>query len=113
MSIKREIELEIEAYLIGSEGQSFKDNTKALLELFNKHLDIFSTPVLLDKSDFDMIKSHAHTFMVNSQFPKCVGIKREKIDHNEANILAIIEGTIIVLNNKHFLRKLPKFYYRE
>ena len=90
-------------------GQAVK---KTLRLLMDKYVHLFSTPVLLDKHDFDMIKSHAHTFFVNSAFPKQIGSTRREVSNYEATTLSIIEGTISVLNSKECFKKLPKFDYR-
>ena len=113
MSIKEQLEADIYAFFENIEKQTAQDKRKTLLLLFDKYLHLFSTPVLLDKHDFEMIKDHARKFLIDSAFPKKVGTNRREISPSEANILSVIEGTIAVLNSKECLRKLPKFDYKD
>jgi hypothetical protein len=113
MSIKDQLETDINAFFQNIEKQTTEDKKKTLILLMDKYIHLFSSPVLLDKYDFEMVKSHAHKFIVDRTFPKFVGPKRSEISSTEANVLAIIEGTIMVLNNKECLRKMPKFDYRD
>ncbi len=113
MSLKDQLEEDIAAFFENIEGQLPESKKKTLRNLIDKYAHLFSTPILLDKHDFDMIKDHAHKFIINSAFPKKIGTNRREVHPSEANILAVIEGTIIVLNGKECLRKLPKFDYRD
>jgi hypothetical protein len=112
MSIKEQLETDIGAFFRNIEKQSLEDQKKTLVVLIEKYVHLFSTPVLLDKHDFDMIKSHALMFYRDSAFPKFIGSKRQEISATEANVLSIIEGTIMRLNHQECFRKLPKFDYR-
>ena len=114
MSIKEQLESDISAFFENIEKQSEQDRKKTLRILMDKYVHLYSTPVLLDKHDFDMIKSHAHSFFVNSAFPKKVGGKyNREISGTESTALSIIEGTIMVLNGKECFKKFPKFDYRD
>ena len=113
MSIQDQLEEDIHAFFENIEKQLPDARKKTLKQLIDKYAHLFSTPVLLDKSDFDMIKDHAHRFFINSAFPKKVGANRREFTTYEANTVAVIEGTISVLNNKECFRKLPKFDYKD
>lgn len=113
MSKSYDIDADIHAFFDQIDGQTPEGKRKTLKLLIDKYAHLMSTPCLLDKHDFDMVKSHAHTFFVNSAFPKKVGSNRREISSYEANVLSIIEGTIAVLNGKDCLKKLAKFDYRD
>lgn len=112
MSIKEQLEEDVAAFFRNIEGQLPEAQKRTLLQLIDKYAHLFSTPILLEKHDFEMIKDHARKFLIDSAFPKKVGFKGQEIHPSEANILSVIEGTIMVLNGKECFRKLPKFNYR-
>jgi hypothetical protein len=113
MSIEDQLESDIVAFFQNIEKQDSGDRKKTLRMLMDKYVHLFSTPVMLDKHDFDMIKSQAHSFFVNSAFPKKLGSNRREVSNYEATTLSVIEGTISVLNGKECFKKLPKFDYRD
>jgi len=113
MSINDQLEADIYAFFENIDKQLPEAKRKTLKLLIDKYAHLFSTPVLLDKHDFDMIKSHGQKFFVDSAFPKKVGSNRREIGTYEANILSIIEGTIMVLNGKECFKKIPRFDYRD
>lgn len=113
MSIQDQLEADIHAFFENIERQLPEGKRKTLRMLIDKYAHLFSTPVMLDKHDFDMVRSHAHTFFINSTFPKFVGDSRREIDQYEASMLSIIEGTITVLNNKECFKKMPRFDYKK
>lgn len=113
MSIKDQLEADIHAFFENIEKQLPESKVKTLRLLIDKYAHLSSTPVLLDKNDFEMIKSNAHRFFVDSSFPKKVGSNKREIGSDEANVLSIIEGTITMLNGRECFRKLPKFDYRD
>ena len=112
MSIKEQLEMDICSFFENIEKQDLADRKKTLRLLIDKYAHLFSAPVVLDKYDFDMIKSYALDFYKAHTFPKFVGSKRQEIHSSEANILSVIEGTIMRLNHQECLRKLPKFDYK-
>jgi len=113
MSIKEQLNADIHAFFENTEKQLPEYRRKTLLMLIEKYAHLTSTPLLLDKRDFDMIRGYAHTFFINSTFPKFVGDNRREIDQYEANMLSIIEGTIHLLNSKECFKKMPQFDYRK
>lgn len=113
MNIQDQLDADIDVFFKNIEKQLPESKRKTLKMLIDKYAHLYSTPILLDKHDFDMIKSHAHLFFKDSNFPKLVGSNRREITQYEANILSLIEGTIIVLNNKECFKKLPKFDYKD
>lgn len=113
MSIKEQLEEDVSAFFENIEGQLPEARKRTLLNLIDKYAHLFSTPIMLTKYDFEMIKDHARKFLINSAFPKKIGSNRGEVHPSEANILSVIEGTITVLNGKECLRKLPKFDYRD
>jgi hypothetical protein len=113
MSLKQDLEADILQFFEQTEKLTVGDKRKALKILMEKYIHLSTADCLLDKHDFEMIKDHAHRFYINSAFPKKVGSNRREISSYEANALAIIEGTIQVLNGKDCLKKLAKFDYRD
>lgn len=118
MSIQDQLESDISAFFRNIEGQLPEARKKTLKLLIDKYAHLYSTTVVLDKHDFDMIKDHARQFFVNSSFPKKIGSTKnpgytnKEISGGDINVLSIIEGTISVLNGKECLKRLPKFDYR-
>jgi hypothetical protein len=113
MSALNDLESDIHAFFEQIEKQTPEGKRKTLKLLVDKYTHLLSTPILLDKHDFEMIKDSAHRFFLDSAFPKKVGLKKREIGTHEANVLSIIEGTISVLNGKDCFKKLPKFDYQD
>lgn len=113
MSLKEQLSVEIDGFLNNSDKSLKQDKKKALLEIFDKYLNLNTSNILLDKSDFDAIKSQAVRLYVDRSFPKYVGPTKRVISSEEANILCLIESTISQLHLKECLKKLPKFDYRD
>lgn len=113
MSVNDNLDSDIYEFFENIEKQLPEARRRTLKLLIDKYAHLNSTPALLDKYDFDMIKDAAHKFFVSSAFPKKIGSNRREISGSDTNILSIIEGTIQVLNGKDCLKKLPKFDYRD
>lgn len=113
MSINDQLEADVAAFFDNIKGQLPESQRKTLKLLIDKYAHLYSTPVLLDKHDFDMVKSHAHRFLIDSAFPKKIGSNRREVGNYEANVLSVIEGTIMVLNGKECFKRLPRFDYRD
>lgn len=113
MSALDQLDSDIHAFFNEIEKMTPEGKKKSLKILIDKYAHLMSTPCILDKHDFDMIKDHAHKFFVNSAFPKKIGSNRREVSSYEANILSVIEGTISVLNSRDCLKKLAKFDYRD
>jgi hypothetical protein len=113
MSLKQDLDADILAFFEQIEKQTDEGKRKSLKLFMEKYLHLTTTDCLLDKHDFEMVKDHAHRFYVNSAFPKKIGNNRREISSHEANVLAIIEGTIQVLNGRDCLKKIAKFDYRD
>ena len=113
MSIRDQLDMDIQAFFNNIEAQLPEARKKTLLMLIDKYTHLFTTPVLLDKNDFEMVKNFAHTFIMDKSFPKKIGPNKREISISEARILSIIEGTITMLNSKECLKKFPKFDYRD
>lgn len=113
MSLKDQLEADIHLFFENIEKQDRQDKHKTLRILLEKYAHITTASCSLDKSDFDTVRNEAHRFYVDKSFPKFLGSKRREIHSTENNILAIIEGTIIMLNSHDCLKKIPKFDYRD
>ena len=109
---KEQLEQDIKEALVNIEKQLPEHQVKTLMLVFQKHLNLNQGTMLLDKGDFDMIRSFAHKEFLDKAFPKYVGSNRREISHTEANMLCIIEATISYLYSKDCLNKLPKFDYK-
>ena len=68
--------------------------------------------VLLDKDDFEAIKSLALREYLDKSYPKYVGKDLREIGHDEANVLSIIEATMRFLETKDVFSKKPEFDYQ-
>lgn len=113
MAIEDQLDADILSFFENVEKQTLDAKAKTLKLLIDKYAHLISAPILLDKYDFEMIKEHANRFYATETFPKKLGENRREISSYEANVLSIIEGTIMVLNNNDCLKKLPKFDYRD
>lgn len=113
MSLKDQLDADVEAFFRNIDKQLPESQRKTLKLLIDKYAHLYSVPILLDRNDFDMIRSYAHNFFTQNNFPKLVGAKRREIGVYEANTLSLIEGTFMLLNNKECFKKMPKFDYKE
>lgn len=68
--------------------------------------------VLLDKKDYDQIKSFAQHDIINKSFPKHVGEERRELTADDARVVVIIEATLSFLKSKNLLEKDVKFDYK-
>lgn len=109
---EEELKADIKKALADIEKQLPEHQVKTLMLVFQKHLNLNQGTMLMDKHDFDMIKSFAHREIIDKAFPKYVGSNRREISAQEANVLCIIEATISYLYSKDCLNKLPKFDYK-
>jgi hypothetical protein len=112
MGTKEQLEEDVQDFLENMNKLLPDTRAKVLMTLVDKYIHLSTAPVALGKADFEMVKDHAHRFYISSSFPKFLGSAKREIDGSEANILAIIEGTITMLNSNECLKKLPKFDYR-
>lgn len=113
MSLKDQLEVDIHLFFENIETQDPTSRAKTLRQLIDKYAHLSTAPCILDKYDFNAVKEAAHNFYTRSAFPKKIGSNRQEICAIEANVLAIIEGTITVLNGKDCLKKIAKFDYRD
>jgi len=113
MSHKDQLDSDIAAFFENIASQSTEDKKKTLRQLIEKYAHLSAAPCILDKNDFATVKEAAHNFWMRSAFPKKIGSNRQEICSSESNVLAIIEGTITMLNSKDCLKKIAKFDYRD
>ena len=113
MSLKDQLESDVYTFFENIEKQDPEDRRKTLRALLEKYAHISTTPCVLNKHDFNMVKDVAHRFFVNSAFPKRICSNRSEVHSSEGNVLAIIEGTIAMLNHNDCFKRLPKFDYRD
>ena len=112
ISLFEQILQEEKKALVDIEKQLPEHQVKTIMLVFQKHFNLNQGTVLLDKSDFDIIKSVAHMEFIDKAFPKHVGSNRREISASEANVLCIIEATISYFISKDFFNKKPKFDYK-
>jgi hypothetical protein len=113
MSLKDQLESDIYTFFDNIEKQDPEDRKKTLKALLEKYAHISTVPCVLTKTDFDVVKDIAHNFFVKSAFPKQIGPNRREVHSSEGNVLAIIEGTISMLNSNDCFKRLPRFDYRD
>ena len=106
------LKTDLKEALVNIEKQLPEHQLKTLMLVFEKHLNLNQGTVLLDKHDFDMIKSLAHREFLDKAFPKYVGSNRREISSSEANVLCIIEATMSYFIGKDYFNKKPKFDYK-
>lgn len=113
MGITDKLEADMNEFFENIEKQTPEGKKKTLKLLIDKYAHLMSTPIMLDKHDYDMIRDQAQRFFINSAFPKYLGDKKREVSSHEANVLSVAEATISVLNSKDCFKKLPKFDYRD
>lgn len=109
MSIKQQLESDIDEFFRNSDKQLPEGRKKSLILLFDKYMHITSDPVKFIKRDFEMIKSHAIDMFKDSHFPKDFNNSYSKISTDEAANFCLVVATISYLQSKDCLKKLPIF----
>ena len=113
MTLKESVESDIRKFLNDIEDQSLDDKIRTLRLLMDKYIHLTTADLLLEKYDFEMIKSGAITLYTEKKWPKKLGKYEDDIVGNEVPKVCLIESTITYLNSKDCLKKLPKFNYKK
>ncbi len=113
MSLKEDLEQDITQFFREIDDMLPEGKKKHLKLLFDKYCHISTSDVLFDKSDLDMIKSLAHSRWLDKAGRAYLGKKRIEVSGGDIDVLRMVEGTIVYLNSKDCLKKLPKFDYKE
>lgn len=108
-----DLEKDLREALESIDRQLPEHKIKTLMILFEKHLNLNQGTILLNKYDYDLIKSNATRELIDKAFPKYLGDNKREVSPQEANVLCIIEATIGYLHSKDCFNKTPKFDYRK
>ena len=109
---KEELKHDIKKAIKDIEDQLPEQKVKTMMLVFEKHLNLNQGTMLLDKNDYELIKSIAHREYIDKAFPKYLGKNLREVSAIEARVLCIIEATISYLISKDVFNRKPKFDYR-
>lgn len=114
MGLTEELERDASQFFREIEKMSDEDKKTLLIKLLDKYAHISSSKLVLDKNDFVAIKSMASKLYMDRGWPKFFkqGFSREISGQDSVNI-SLIESTIIYLNSKDCLKRLPEFDYEK
>jgi hypothetical protein len=105
---KQDIDLDIGLFL-DKYGELTNEDRRALLRvLFQKHILLNQSELVLSKYDFDTIKSSAAGIYSRELMPP-VKISKKEISTHDVSSLALMEAMISVLNGKNALKRVVKF----
>jgi len=107
--LKDDLEQEINQFFREIHNMLPEGKKKALLLLFDKYMHLSTTPMKLDKGDFDAIKESGIQLFKDQGFPKAFNNSHREISTYEAANFCLIEATISHLYSKDCLKKMPKF----
>lgn len=112
MSLQEEIERDINQFFREIQNMPGQDQKKALKNLMDKYFHLTTATILFDASDYKLIKNHAGHLYTSRSWPKKMktGFSRE-VEGADAVNISIVEATILHLNSKDCLKKVPKFDY--
>lgn len=103
----QDIEADVNQFLTKVDELKNSDRKDLLMAIFQKHIVLNESELILNRHDFDVIISGASNRYVNENLPIMIGSK--KLLPTEAVNLMVIESTIELLNNKGAIKRLPKF----
>lgn len=95
------------------ENQSPSDRIISLRLLLDKYIHMTKCDFMMDRIDFNEIVSNAKKIMAEKTMPVKIGKSDSPIFETEMVSLCIIESTIMSLNKRGCLKKIPKFEYKE
>lgn len=104
---KQDIDLDIAIFLDKHLEMSNEDKKKLLRAMFEKHILLNQSELILTKHDFDMIKSTASQLFLQANLP--IKVSKKQIDSSEVSSFLVVEAVIRVLNNKNALKRSVKF----
>lgn len=105
---KQDMDLDIGLFLDKYNELTNEDRRTLLRVLFQKHVLLNQSELVLTKYDFDAVKSAAASLFSRDLMPP-IKISKKEISGNDINLLALMEAMISVLNGKNALRRGVKF----
>lgn len=97
----------------GMEKQLDEHKVKTLMLIFEKHLNLNTGTFLLDKSDFDLIRSIAQQKVIDKSPTQYLGKNYREVSQNEFPQLCLMEATLDYLSSQNCFNKTPKFDYKK
>lgn len=107
MRNEEEFEREISEFLNKINEFEVAQRKEILMLIFKKHTLQNESDLILDRHDLELVSSMAKAAYVNLSLPHKIGGKF--VDNSYLNVIATIEATIGLLNNKCAFRRFPKF----
>lgn len=104
---RTEVKDEVRLALEEERSSPIEYKIKAIMEIFDKRLDLKINEERLDQSDLLMIVNEAKTRMAN--MPPTAMVSGKIVDPEDERFLAMAEATIAILNRKQCFKKFPKF----
>lgn len=109
MSLKKQIEQDVDSFFKDIDKMLPEGKKKALMLLFEKYCHISSADTLFNKQDFNRIKEHAITLYKDQAFPKKFNNSYSEISGQEAPNFCLVQAVIDYLHSKDCLKKTPRF----
>jgi hypothetical protein len=112
MSQLEEIEQDVLDFLSKVDNLSDNDRKQLLMLLFNKHLILNKSNVMISYNDFQYVLNLAKKIYSEESFP--IKIEDDKkvlreVPPSEVGHYCLMESVICLLNKKEALKKLPVF----
>jgi hypothetical protein len=103
----QDIEADIHLFLLKVDEMKYNDRKSLLMAMFQKHISLNESELILSKYDLDTIVNSAASIYSSASLP--TNISGKFLLPNEAVNLALVESTIELLNSKGAIKRLPKF----
>jgi len=112
VTLKQSLEQDINRFFEDIKDQLPEGKKKTLMLLVDKYIHLSTTTTLLDNSDLVAIKGQAISLYNDRSWPKKLG-KFSIITGSEIPQICLVEATINFLHANDFLKRTPKFDYKE
>lgn len=103
----QDIEADVNLFLSKVDEMKHNDRKDLLMAIFQKHIVLNESDLMLSKHDFDTIIGLSAMLYAERSLP--INVSGKTLLPSEATNLTLIESAIQLLNNKGAIKRLPKF----
>lgn len=103
----QDIEADVALFLSKVDEMRYNDRKDLLMAIFQKHIALNESELILTKHDLDVIVSLASAGYASMPLP--ANVSGKFLLPKEAVNLSLVESTIELLNNKGAIKRTPKF----
>ena len=104
---KEDVDADIALFLSQENSLGLADKRTLLRAMFDKHLVLQTSDLILNRFDFNQIISNTVSAYSRDALPSSIG--NQTLDQNEVRNMVIMETFASFLNSKGALKRLPKF----